>query len=71
MLSGAAYLFIINAYFIMLSAAIILSLLKIPKERELTEKEWKRLRLRMIRNTLIVLIPCIILAVLKVTGNLE
>ena len=66
MLGGAAYLFIINAYFIFLSSAVILSLLKIPKVRELTEQEWKRLRLRMIRNTLIVLIPSIALAVVTI-----
>ncbi len=69
MLGGAAYLFIINAYFIFLSSAIILSLLKIPKERELTQQEWKRMRFRMIRNTLIVLIPSIILAVVALSQN--
>lgn len=69
MLGGAAYLFIINAYFIFLSSAIILSLLKIPKECELTESEWKKLRFRMIRNTLIVLIPSIVLAVVTFTQN--
>lgn len=68
MLSGAAYLFIVNAYFIFLSSAIILSLLKTPKVRELTEKEWKKLRFRMIRNTLIILIPSIILGVLMLQG---
>ena len=39
MLGGAAYLFLINAYFIFLSAALVMSLLKIPKTRELTERE--------------------------------
>ena len=65
MLGGAAYLFVINAYFILMSSAIILSLLKIPKARELTQKEWKRLRFKMIRNTLIVLIPAVVLAIIK------
>lgn len=60
MLLGAGYLFIINAYFIFLSASIIMSLLKIPKTRELTEKEWRRHRLRMIRNTIIITIPSIV-----------
>ena len=60
MLLGAGYLFIINAYFIFLSATVILSVLKIPKTRELTEKEWKRHRMRMVRNTLIIAIPSII-----------
>ena len=60
MLLGAGYLFILNAYFIFLSASIILSILKIPKTRELTEKEWRRHRFRMVRNTIIIAIPSII-----------
>ena len=60
MLLGAGYLFIINAYFIFLSASIILSVLRIPKTTELTEKQWKRHRLRMVRNTIIIAIPSII-----------
>ena len=59
MLLGAGYLFIINAYFIFLSATIIMSILKIPKVKELTEKEWRRHRFRMIRNTIIIAIPSI------------
>ena len=59
MLSGAAYLFLINTYFIGLSACVILSVLKIPKVRELTEKEWKLHRFRMIRNTIIIMLPSI------------
>ena len=62
MLSGAAYLFIVNAYFIFLASAIILCLLKIPKTKELSEQEIKKLHFKMIRNTLIVLIPSVILA---------
>ena len=60
MLLGAGYLFIINAYFIFLSASAILTVLKIPKTKELTEKEWKMHRLRMVRNTLIIAIPSIV-----------
>lgn len=60
MLLGAGYLFIINAYFIFLAASIILTVLKIPKVKELSEKEWRRHRLRMVRNTLIVAIPSIV-----------
>ena len=60
MLLGAGYLFILNAYFIFLSASIILSALKIPKTKELTEKQWRRHRLRMVRNTIIIAIPSII-----------
>ena len=69
MLGGAAYLFIINAYFIMMSAGVILSLLKIPKVRELTPQEWKRMRFRMIRNTILILLPSIILAVAAIIKN--
>ncbi len=57
MLGGAAYLFIVNAYFIFLSSGLILSLFGIPRVRELSEKEWKRLRIRMIRNTVLILLP--------------
>ena len=60
MLLGAGYLFLINAYFIFLAACIILSLLKIPKMKELTEKEWRRRRFRMVRNTILIAIPSII-----------
>lgn len=49
MFIGAGYLFIINTYFIFLSSSIILSVLKIPRIRELTEKEWKIRRLSMIQ----------------------
>lgn len=42
MLIGAGYLFILNSYFIFLSASLILSVLKIPKIKEFTEKEWKK-----------------------------
>lgn len=60
MLLGAGYLFIINAYFIFLAASIILTVLKIPKTKELTEKQWRRHRLRMVRNTIIIAIPSIV-----------
>ncbi len=60
MLLGAAYLFIINAYFIFLAASIILSVLKIPKTKELTEKQWRRHRWKMVRNTIIIAVPSIV-----------
>ena len=69
MLSGASYLFIVNAYFIFLSSAIILAVLKTPKVKVLTEKEWKKVRFRMIRNTIIVLIPSLILAYFMIKGK--
>ena len=60
MLLGAGYLFIINSYFIFLSATVILSVLKIPKMKELTDRQWKIHRLKMVRNTIIIAIPSII-----------
>ena len=60
MLGGAAYLFLINAYFIFLASAIVLSILRIPKVRELTPEEWKKRNRRMIRNTIIIIIPSIV-----------
>ena len=59
MLIGAGYLFILNSYFIFLSASMIMSILKIPKTRELKEKEWRKRRFRMIRNTIIIMLPSI------------
>ena len=64
MLGGAAYLFLVNSYFIFLASCLILSVLGIPKVRELTEKEWRRLQRKMIRNTIIILIPSIIFGVI-------
>ena len=60
MFIGAGYLFIINAYFIFLSSGLILIVLKIPKVREFTKKEWKIRRFRMIRNTIIIMLPSIV-----------
>ena len=69
MLGGAAYLFIINAYFIFLASAIVLALLKIPQVNEMTKEQWRLLRFRMVRNTLLVLIPAVVLLIYKlVTG---
>ena len=63
MLGGAAYLFAINTYFIFLSASVVLSALRIPKVQELTPEQWKRLRRRMIRNTVLIVLPSIALTV--------
>ncbi|MBR1898233.1 MAG: DUF389 domain-containing protein [Oscillospiraceae bacterium] len=67
MLAGASYLFLVNTYFIFFSAVLILDLLKIPRVSTLTEKQWKKLRKRMIRNTLFVLLPCIPLTILMLS----
>ncbi len=67
MLAGAAYLFLVNTYFILLSAILVLDILRIPKVSNLTDKQWKRMRKRMIRNTIIVLLPCIPLTLLMLS----
>lgn len=63
MLAGAAYLFAINAYFIYMSSCFILALLKIPQTNEMTKGDWKKLKRKMVRNTIIVLIPMILIFV--------
>ncbi len=63
MFSMAAYLFLVNAYFIFLSANIVLTILKVPKEKEMSEADWKKARLRMLRNTLVIILPSIYLLV--------
>lgn len=68
MLAGAAYLFMVNTYFIFLSAVLILGLLNIPKVNTLTEKQWKKLKKAMIRNTILILIPCIPLTIFMLRG---
>lgn len=60
MLSGAAYLFIINSYFIYSSAEVILATMKLPKFRELSDVERKKARSRKIRTTILVIIPSIL-----------
>ncbi|MBR7037903.1 MAG: DUF389 domain-containing protein [Oscillospiraceae bacterium] len=64
MLAGAAYLFLVNSYFIFLSAVLILDIQKIPRVSNLTHKQWRRLRTKMIRNTIIVLLPIIPLTIM-------
>ena len=59
MLSGAAYLFLINAYFIFLSSSVILSILKIPKTHDVSEVRWKKLRRYMVIATFFILLPSI------------
>ncbi len=69
MLGQAAYLFILNAYFIFLSSTVILSLLKIPKVHGMDEKAWKRLRARMIRNTILIVIPSIAMLIIMANSQ--
>ena len=63
MLGGAAYLFAINTYFIFFSASVVLSLLRIPKTQEMTPAQWKRMRRRMIRNTILIILPSIAISI--------
>ena len=59
MFLGALYLFVINAYLIFSSATVVLSALRIPKVKAMTDEEWNRIRRRMLRNTIILIIPSI------------
>lgn len=68
MLRGALYLFIINSYFIYFAADVILTVLSIPKVRELTADEWKQKRRKMIRNAFLIAVPSIIVTVIM-AGN--
>lgn len=62
MLLGAFYLFTINAYFIYISSGIMLTLLKTPKVKAMTQEDWKKAKKKMYRNTLLVLLPIILIA---------
>lgn len=62
MLLGAGYLFTVNSYFIFLSAMIILIILGVPKVREVDKKRQKRMRNAFIRNSILMIIPSIIVA---------
>lgn len=59
---GALYLFAINAYFIYMSSGIMLTILKIPKVKTMTQDEWKKAKKKMYRNTLLILLPIILIA---------
>lgn len=57
-------LFFINFYFIYFSSVIVLNILEVPKVKELSVRKWRIVKFRMIRNTIIVLIPIIAVTVL-------
>ena len=65
MILGSAYMFLINFYFIALGSCIVLSLFNIPREEEMTEEEWTKVRKAMITNTIIMLIPAILLSIYR------
>ena len=60
MLGGAAYLFIINTYFIYMSACMVLTILDIPAAKEMSADDKHALRKKMRRNAIIVLLPMIV-----------
>lgn len=62
-IGGAFYLFLINAYFIYASASVVLAILGTPRVKALTETEWKMRKKKMVRNTIVILIPVIILGI--------
>jgi len=64
MLGMAFYLFFLNFYFIYLSSVVVLNILEVPKVKTMTVKSWRREKFRMVRNTLIVLAPLIVLTIL-------
>ena len=59
MLKGAAYLFVINCYFIYSAAEVVLAVLDLPEAAKLSPTERKKYRRRKYRTTFIVLLPCI------------
>lgn len=66
---GALYLFIINTYFICLTSTIVLIALEVPKKEKhhadghtFTREVWHRLRRKIIRNTVILIIPSLFFA---------
>ena len=64
----ALYLFLINGYFIFLASCLVLDILAVPKTKDLTLRQWKGIRFRMIFNTLLVLVPLIVSLILHLTG---
>ncbi len=66
MLLGAGYLFLVNTYFIFLSSAIVLAILEVPKVGNVPEKVWRKIKWRVLRNTIIIIVPSIIMAALMV-----
>lgn len=69
MFAGAIYLFILNAYFIYSSAEIILTALRLPEAMGLPERKRRAYILRRVRNTIFVLIPCVLIAVGMITAK--
>lgn len=68
LLRGSAFLFLINAYFIYASSNVILYVLGIPRVRELTPRQWKRLHAKGARNMILILLPILLLIWHKLMG---
>lgn len=66
---GAFYLFFVNTYFIFLSAAIVLTILRIPRLHDIDPKKIPKVKHRMIRNTIIIIIPSLIFAAHIIYNN--
>lgn len=59
---GAGYLFFVNTYFIFLASVLVLVLLNIPKEGSFTAEQRKKIRRKLIVNTVLITIPSLIFA---------
>lgn len=62
MLLGAGYLFSVNSYFIFVTAMVVLTVLEAPKVGTVSEKIRKKMLHKLIRNSLIIIIPSVIVA---------
>jgi len=75
MMGQAFYLFFLNFYFIYFTSVVVLNILAVPKVKEMTVKSWRKEKFRMARNTIIALIPLVVLTVLMfvrpINGNAE
>ncbi|MGN0613977.1 MAG: DUF389 domain-containing protein [Porcipelethomonas sp.] len=68
---GAGLLFLVNTYFIFLASALVLIILKVPQEGKFTAQQWKRMKRHLIFNTIIILVPCLVVAGLMVKQAAE
>lgn len=66
---GAGYLFLINSYFIFFASTAILLILKVPREKEFDKEKWKKLKRKIIRNTIIMILPSIVVAYVMVQNS--
>lgn len=69
MLLGAFYLFTVNTFFIYMTAEIVLNILEVPKVGSVSEKTRKKMKHRTIRNSIILIIPSLIVAVFVIREN--